>query len=166
MKLETILKGVAATSVAAIMASAATADVLKFAHVYETSHPLHAAAEMAAEAFAERTEGRHTIEVFPASSLGKEADLNEGLNLGTVDIIYTGAGFAGTIYGPASMTDFPFTLRNLKHWEAYFASDTFAEVAQGYFLSKPVPPETLTKWVMRYTPTVYKERRESDRAFA
>ena len=41
-----------------------------------------------------------------------------------------------------------------------------AEVAQGYFLSKPVPPETLTKWVMRYTPTVYKERRESDRAFA
>ncbi|HSG96753.1 MAG TPA: EAL domain-containing protein [Woeseiaceae bacterium] len=41
-----------------------------------------------------------------------------------------------------------------------------AEVAQGYFLSKPVPPETLTKWLMRYTPTVYPDRRKSDRAFA
>ena len=87
---------------------------------------------MAADLFTERTDGRHSIEVFPASSLGKEADLNEGLNLGTVDIIYTGAGFAGSIYGPASMTDFPFTLRNLKHWEAYYGSDVFADVAAGY----------------------------------
>ncbi|WP_136440430.1 sialic acid TRAP transporter substrate-binding protein SiaP [Pacificoceanicola onchidii] len=108
------------------------ADELKFAHVYEVNHPLHKAAERAAELFEERTEGRHSIAVFPASALGKEADLNEGLSLGTVDIIYTGAGFAGSIYGPASMTDFPFTLRNLKHWEAYFNSDVFGEVAQGY----------------------------------
>ena len=64
--------------------------------------------------------------------MGKEAALNEGLGLGTVDIIYTGAGFAGSIYGPASMTDFPFTLRNIKHWEAYFDSDLFAGVASGY----------------------------------
>ncbi len=113
-------------------ANIASADTLKFAHVYETGHPLHAAALEAAKLFEERTEGRHTIEVFPASSLGKEDALNEGLNLGTVDIIYTGAGFAGSIHGPASMTDFPFTLRNLKHWEAYFGSDLFKEVSAGY----------------------------------
>jgi len=41
-----------------------------------------------------------------------------------------------------------------------------AEVAQGYFLSKPVPAEELTAWMTRYTPTVYKERRKTDRAFA
>lgn len=112
--------------------TAVSADELKFAHVYEVSHPLHLAAEKAAELFAERTDGRHSIAVFPASSLGKETDLNEGLSLGTVDIIYTGAGFAGSFYGPASMTDFPFTIRNLKHWEAYYNSDVFAEVAEGY----------------------------------
>jgi len=33
--------------------------------------------------------------VFPASTLGKEADINQGLTLGTVDIILTGASFAG-----------------------------------------------------------------------
>lgn len=110
----------------------AHAAELKFAHVYETSHPLHKAALKAAELFEQRTDGRYTIEVFPASSLGKEADINEGLSLGTVDIIYTGPGFAGSVYGPVSMTDFPYTLRNLKHWEAYYASDIFREVAKKY----------------------------------
>lgn len=122
----------AATAVALSLTGTAMADELKFAHVYEIGHPLHKGAVKAAELFAERTDGRHTIEVFAGSSLGKEADLNEALSLGTVDIIYTGAGFAGSFYGPASMTDFPFTLRNLKHWEAYFDSDVFDEVAQGY----------------------------------
>lgn len=130
MKLTNFLSAVAIATVAA--AGTAQAHELKFAHVYEVGHPLHKAAEKAAELLAEKTDGRHTIAVFPASSLGKEADLNEGLSLGTVDIIYTGAGFAGSIYGPASMTDFPFTLRNLKHWKAYYGSDVFGEVAQGY----------------------------------
>lgn len=121
-----------AALIAGLIGTGANAADLKFAHVYDVSHPLHAAAEKAAELFAERTDGRHSMTVFPASSLGKEADLNEGLSLGTVDVIYTGAGFAGSIYGPASMTDFPFTLRNLNHWAAYYDSDVFAGVAEGY----------------------------------
>ena len=129
MKVTSLLCAVA---LIAFTVGTARADELKFAHVYETSHPLHAAAEEAAILFAERTNGRHSIAVFPASSLGKEADLNEGLTLGTVDIIYTGPGFSGSIYGPAAMTDFPFTLRNLKHWEAYYASDVFKGVSEEY----------------------------------
>lgn len=132
MKLTSFIGAAVLTASTLAGAFPASADVLKFAHVYEVDHPLHKAALKAAELFNASTDGRHTIEVFPASSLGKEAALNEGLSLGTVDIIYTGAGFAGSIYGPASMTDFPFTLRNLKHWEAYYDSDVFGEVAQGY----------------------------------
>ena len=123
---------VAMVAASALWAASSQADELKFAHVYETSHSLHKAALKAAELFAERTGGRHSIEVFPASSLGKEADLNEGLSLGTVDIIYTGPGFQARVYGPASLTDWPFTMRNLKHWEAYYDSDVFAEVSKGY----------------------------------
>ena len=132
MKLFSSLGAIGLAGVIAASATAASAETLKFAHVYEVNHPLHKAAEMAAEMLAERTGGELKIEVFPASSLGKEAALNEGLSLGTVDIIYTGAGFAGSIYGPASMTDFPFTLRNLKHWEAYKQSDLFSEISSGY----------------------------------
>lgn len=111
---------------------AALAETLKFAHVYEVGHPLHQAALDAGKLLEQRTNGRLKIEVFPASSLGKESALNEGLELGTVDIIYTGAGFAGSIYGPASISDFPFTLRNLDHWRAYINSPLFREIAAGY----------------------------------
>lgn len=41
-----------------------------------------------------------------------------------------------------------------------------AEIGQGYFLSKPVPAEELTEWLTKYTPTVYRDRRKSNRAFA
>ena len=64
---------------------------LKLAHVYETSEPYHTAAVWAAGEIAKRTNGRYTVEVFPASTLGKETDINQGLTLGTVDIIYTGS---------------------------------------------------------------------------
>ncbi len=126
-----VIIGTAALSLILGMATA-SAETLKFAHVYEVSHPLHKGALKAAELLNERTNGKLKIEVFPASSLGKEAALNEALSLGTVDIIYTGAGFAGSIYGPASISDFPFTLRNLKHWRAYINSDLFGEISDGY----------------------------------
>ena len=40
------------------------------------------------------------------------------------------------------------------------------EVAQGYFLSKPAPAEELDEWLLQYTPKVYSERRNKERAFA
>ena len=60
---------------------------LKWAHVYETSEPFHKYSVWAAEEIKKRTNGKYDIQVFPASSLGKEADINQGLTLGTVDII-------------------------------------------------------------------------------
>ena len=54
---------------------------LKWAHVYETSEAYHKWALWAAEEIGKRTNGRYLIEVFPASSLGKESDIVEGLNL-------------------------------------------------------------------------------------
>lgn len=108
------------------------AEVLRFAHVYETGHPLHRGAIQAAEIVAAETDGRVEIKVYPASSLGKEMALNEALTLGVVDIIYTGTGFAGATYGPISITDFPFTLRDLDHWAAYKESELFQELSAGY----------------------------------
>ena len=35
--------------------------------------------------FAKRTNNKYQIEVFPASQLGKETDINQGLSLGSVD---------------------------------------------------------------------------------
>ncbi len=107
------------------MSGASAQTMLKWAHVYETSEPYHTCAVAASEPLLAATEGRYGIEVFPASSLGKETDINEGLGLGTVDIIYTGQSFAGTSYGPIAIGGAPFMFRDFAHWDAYRKSDLF-----------------------------------------
>ena len=105
---------------------------LKFAHVYETSEPYHTAAVWAAGEIGKRTNNRYLVEVFPASSLGKETDINQGLTLGTVDIIYTGQLFAGRTHGPLAIGGAPFMFRDFAHWKAYSTSPFFGELAEGY----------------------------------
>jgi TRAP-type C4-dicarboxylate transport system substrate-binding protein len=51
------------------------------------TEPFHTESVWAAEEIGKRTDGRYQVTVFPASQLGKEADINQGLKLGTVDII-------------------------------------------------------------------------------
>ena len=105
---------------------------LKWGHVYESQSPYHAWAEKASSTFEERTDGRYSIEVFPASSLGKQTDLAEGLSLGAVDIIYDGQFFAGRRYGPIAIGSAPFMFRDYDHWQAYRDSDLFADLSAGY----------------------------------
>ncbi|RYC13947.1 sialic acid TRAP transporter substrate-binding protein SiaP [Ciceribacter ferrooxidans] len=120
---------------AAILASAITAQaetVLKWAHVYETSEPFHTESVWAAEEIAKRTDGRYKIDVFPASQLGKEADINQGLKLGTVDIIISGSSFAAREHPPIGVTYYPYTFRDPAHLIAYTKSDIFKKLAAGY----------------------------------
>jgi tripartite ATP-independent transporter DctP family solute receptor len=105
---------------------------LKWAHVYETSEPYHTAAVWAAGEIKKRTNGRYDVEVFPASSLGKETDINQGLTLGTVDIIYTGQLFAGRTHGPLAIGGAPYMFRDFEHWRKFSTSTLFAELGEGY----------------------------------
>jgi tripartite ATP-independent transporter DctP family solute receptor len=105
---------------------------LKWAHVYETSEPFHKWSVWAGEEIKKRTNGRYEIQVFPASTLGKESDINQGLTLGTVDIILSGASFAGNSYKPLTISYFPFIFRDAEHQLKYARSDVFRELAKGY----------------------------------
>jgi tripartite ATP-independent transporter DctP family solute receptor len=105
---------------------------LKWAHVYETSEPYHKWSVWAGEEFKKRTAGKFEIQVFPASSLGKETDINQGLQLGTVDIILTGASFASNSYPRLAVSYYPFTFRDADHVIAYGKSDIFKELTEGY----------------------------------
>ncbi|KQT60685.1 MULTISPECIES: sialic acid TRAP transporter substrate-binding protein SiaP [unclassified Aureimonas] len=114
----------------ALPASAQT--TLKWAHVYETSEPFHTESVWAAGEIAKRTEGRYKIDVYPASQLGKEADLNQGLTLGTVDMIISGSSFAAREYAPIGVTYYPYIFRNADHLIAYTKSPVFQRLAAGY----------------------------------
>jgi len=126
----TMLAGMTVAGIA--VAPAEAQQALKFAHVYETSEAYHEAALWAAEQIAERTDGRYTMEVFPASSLGKETDINQGLSLGTVDIIYTGMNFAGRSFEPLTIASAPYMFRDADHWMSYTKSDLWDEMKSGY----------------------------------
>ena len=118
---------------AAAWPSAGSAQTkLKWAHVYEIAEPYHTEALWAAEEIKKRTNGKYQIDVFPASQLGNENQINEGLGLGTVDMIYTGASFAGAIHKPVAITGAPFVLRDFDHWKAYRESKLFRDIAKGY----------------------------------
>ena len=79
-----------------------------------------------------RTNGKFEIQVFPASSLGKESDINQGLQLGTVDIILTGASFASNSFPRLGVSYYPFTFRDADHVIKYSKSDIFKELTEGY----------------------------------
>lgn len=125
------LMGAAAMLMATTIAAHAQ-TTLKWAHVYETSEPFHTESVWAAEEIGKRTEGRYKIDVFPASQLGKESDINQGLKLGTVDIIISGSSFASRDYKPIGVTYYPYIFRDPSHLLAYTKSDVFKKLAQGY----------------------------------
>jgi len=111
---------------------AAAQTKLKWAHVYEINEPYHTEAVWAAEEIKKRTNGKYEIGVFPASQLGNENQINEGLGLGTVDMIYTGVAFAGSIHKPIAITNAPYVLRDFEHFAAYRTSPLFRQIAKGY----------------------------------
>jgi len=130
--IKTIAAGAVAAATGGVMGVAQAQTKLKWAHVYETSEPFHKYSLWAAEEIKKRTNGKYDIQVFPASTLGKESDINQGLTLGTVDIILTGASFAGRSYQPLAITYFPFIFRDAEHQLKYAKSDVFRELAKGY----------------------------------
>lgn len=126
------IAGLTALSATGLSVTGLSAETLKWAHVYEVSHPNHKWAEWASEEIEKRTEGRYEIDLFPASSLGKQADIDEGLTLGTVDIVYTGVQFAGRDYADVGLLGAPYVFRDLDHWKAARDSKLFDKIAKGY----------------------------------
>jgi tripartite ATP-independent transporter DctP family solute receptor len=111
---------------------AQTALKLKWAHVYEPNEPYHKQALWAADEIRKRTASRIQIDVFPSSQLGKETDINQGLTLGTVDIIYTGMAFAGRTLPALSLSSAPFVFRDNAHWHSFRNSTLWRDLANQY----------------------------------
>src|SRR5262245_9823136 len=116
----------------AVSAGAMAQTKLKWAHVYETSEPFHTESAWAAQESEKRTNGRYHIDVYPASQLGKENDINQGLTLGTVDMIISGSSFAAKAFPRIGVTYYPYTFRDPQHLLAYTKSGIYKELVEGY----------------------------------
>jgi len=124
---------------------------LKFAHVYETTEAFHKEAVWAAGEIAKRTNNKYTIDVFPASSLGNEQQITQAMPLGTIDMAYIGASFAGATYKPISIVNGPYMWRDFDHWKAYSQSPLLTELTDGYFKQTSHKIVALTYYGARHT---------------
>ena len=124
---------------------------LKWAHVYETSEPYHKWSVWAADEIKKRTNGKYDIQVFPASSLGKETDINQGMQLGTVDMIISGPSFAARSYPRLGIAYYPFIFRDGDHLLAYSKSDVFKEIVDGFRAKTGIQITAYTYYGARHT---------------
>jgi tripartite ATP-independent transporter DctP family solute receptor len=151
--LQKLILSVAVTAiVAGVVAGPAAAQTkLKWAHVYETGEAYHKWSVWAADEIKKRTNGKYEITVFAASSLGKEADINQGLSLGTVDMIISGTSFAARSYPRIGVGYYPFIFRDADHMLAYSKSPVFKEMIDGYRDKTGIQITAMTYYGARHT---------------
>jgi tripartite ATP-independent transporter DctP family solute receptor len=124
---------------------------LKWAHVYETSEPYHTWSVWAAGEIEKRTNGKYHIDVFPASSLGKESDINQGLTLGTVDMIISGLSFAARTMPRIGVGYYPYTFRDGDHLIKWAQSPAFKEMVDEYRNKTGTQITAMTYYGARHT---------------
>ena len=141
----------AAVAALTITVPAVAQTKLKWAHVYEVSEPYHTESVWAAAEIKKRTNGKYDIEVFPASTLGKETDINQGLTLGTVDMIISGPSFAARSYPRIGIAYYPFIFRDGDHLIAYSKSPVFAEMVEEFRNKTGIQITAYTYYGARHT---------------
>ena len=149
MKLIATLLAACAALTIAVPAAAQTK--LKWAHVYETSEPYHKWSVWAADEIKKRSNGKFDIQVYPASSLGKETDINQGLALGTVDMIISGPSFAARSLPRLGIAYYPFIFKDADHLLAYSKSEVFKEMVDQYRAKTGIQMTAYTYYGARHT---------------
>ncbi|MGA0541942.1 TRAP transporter substrate-binding protein [Neotabrizicola sp. VNH66] len=108
----------ASCAIAALMAGAAAAQevTLKLGHLANEANSWHKASLKFAEEVKARTEGRIVVEVYPNDSLGREIDLINGMQLGTVEMTITGESLQN--WAPmAALLAVPYAYKSLEHMD-------------------------------------------------
>lgn len=87
----------------------------KLGNATSPDHAYNIGARKYAELVAQKTGGKVKIDIFPATQLGNERDLIEGLQLGTVDLVVTSTGPVGGFIPKMFVVDLPFLFRDRDH---------------------------------------------------
>jgi tripartite ATP-independent transporter DctP family solute receptor len=107
---------------------------LKLGHLANEENPWHLASVKFGEELSALTDGRIVVEVFPNESLGKEIDLINGMQLGTVDMTITGESLQN--WAPkAALLAVPYAFKTIQDMDA-FASGPVGEEIKAQIVEK------------------------------
>jgi tripartite ATP-independent transporter DctP family solute receptor len=120
--------------------AALSAEVtLKLGHLANEENIWHKAALKFAEEVAALTKGRVEVQVFPNETLGKEIDLINGMQLGTVDMTISGESLQN--WAPkAALLAVPYGYKTLADMDAVASGDIGKEIAQEIIEKTQVRP--------------------------
>lgn len=120
------------------------ARTLTLAHSYNEEQPQH---RCGAQVIADEIEAADvglTIEIFPSSQLGGDADRIASVASGDIDIDIQGASALGAVYEPISVLDAAYAFDGPEHLAAFMGSDASAPVVEGFAETAGV--QTLGAW--------------------
>ncbi len=84
--------------------------VAKIGHLESTAQSRHVHLEKVAELVKERTEGAVELQIFPQGQLGNQRQMNEGVQLGTIEGTVAPAAFLGGFNPAVSILDIPYLI--------------------------------------------------------
>ncbi|WP_249523447.1 DctP family TRAP transporter solute-binding subunit [Modestobacter marinus] len=105
---------------------------LTLAHSYTEQQPQH---RCGAQVIADELEAADvgvTVEIFPSSQLGGDADRIQSVISGDVDLDIQGASALGAVYEPMSVVDAAYAFDDGEHLATFFGSDASDELTQGF----------------------------------
>ena len=104
---------------------------LQLAHSYTETQPQHrCGAQVIADEVAKADAGV-TVEIFPASQLGGDADRIASVVSGDIDMDIQGASALGAVYEPVAVLDAAYAFDDSDHLARYFDSDASEDPAPG-----------------------------------
>lgn len=113
---------------------------LTLGHAYAPDSLQHRAAEQLAELVNEKTDGAVTINVFPSAQLGSWEEMQEGLEIGSVDIVIESLGSLERYTDLAAIEGLPFLYEDADHffevWDGEMADEILGAVREdsGFYL--------------------------------
>ena len=111
------------------ISSAKAEYTLKFGHLANEENVWHKAAMKFAELVAEKSGGRIEVKVYPNEQLGKELDLINGIQMGTVDMTITGESMQN--WAPkAALMGTPYAIRDMDHLSKIAGGEIGKEIEQ------------------------------------
>lgn len=119
----------AAVTAVSLLAGSAFAQemTLKLGHLANEENPWHLASVKFGEELSALTDGRIAVEVFPNESLGKEIDLINGMQLGTVDMTITGESLQN--WAPkAALLAVPYAFKTIEDMDAFASGPVGDEI--------------------------------------
>ena len=85
---------------------------IKIAHVSQDGVPIDVASKKLGDMLNEKTGGRITVNVFPASALGNNTELLEQLQMGTLEMAISSVAFLGAFTETTKLLDLPYLFQS------------------------------------------------------